>query len=346
MKEQANRYALFFSLSILTDMRQFHELVSRTGAPPLHDFKKTDWSALAARIRNTLVEDYPEIIERVTVKLFDDSMESATKGTLTESQAFEYLKTLVQRAQAGNFRAHDLRKNHWLTSYSRSAPPQDFNGVIEIEDDGSSDILESATNAILKHFYTGGEHRYGGLGSLPLIFSGKLHNDSHLSPAMLAVFSSTFNHPFENDVRLIVLNEAQQRNISAANSIRDVEKISDQESSSLMTAGEPKPDQTLTFEQFQALRQRVEVDDGSELAKILGRDDEDHAGVCFAYQTSPEDVFFIEILQQGGEDSGTYGLIDDCGYYITSTDLADLERRAFDTVCQARGEEPRSETDQ
>lgn len=220
-------YRLFFSLSILTDMRQFHALVSKAGAPPLHNLKKTNWNALASRIQSTLVEDSPELSDRVTIKLFDDSMESATKGTLTERQAFDYLKTLVQRAQANNFTAHDLRGNHWLTMYSRSAPPQDFNGVIEIDDDGSADMLEGATNAMLKHFYAGGEHRFGGLGSLPLIFSGKLHHHSRLSKSMLAVFSDTFDHPFENDVRLIVFNEAQQRNISVADSIRDVEQMPD-----------------------------------------------------------------------------------------------------------------------
>jgi uncharacterized protein with HEPN domain len=224
MKNQSTRYTLFFSISILTDMRKFGELVSRTGSPPLHNFKKINWNALAVSIRNTLIEDYPEIKGNVMVQLFDDSMESATKGTLTESQAFEYLKTLVERAQIGNFKAHDLRKNHWLTSYSRSAPPQDFNGVIVVEDDGSSDILESATNGILKHFYTGGENRFGGLGSLSLIFSGKLNQDCRLSKKMLSVFSNTFNHPFENDISLIILNEAQQKNISAAKTMLDVVK--------------------------------------------------------------------------------------------------------------------------
>lgn len=98
--------------------------------------------------------------------------------------------------------------------------------MIIIEDDGSSDILESATNGILKHFYTGGANRFGGLGSLPIIFSGKLNQDSRLSKKMLAVFSNTFNHPFDNDISLIILNEGQQKNISGANTIRDVEQVS------------------------------------------------------------------------------------------------------------------------
>src|SRR5690554_6250246 len=184
MNKQGTTYTFFLSLSILTDERRFGEKVAQTGSLPFHNLKQTDWEGLGIKIRDTLMGDYPEIRERVMVKLFDDSLESATKGTLTEGQIFSYLKTLVARAQEGNYQAHDLRTNAWLTTYAQSAPPNDFNGVIVIDDDGSEDILESMVNGILKHFYTAGENRFGGLGVLPMILSGQLNDSAGFSEKM------------------------------------------------------------------------------------------------------------------------------------------------------------------
>ena len=222
MTKQGTTYTLFFSLSILTDERRFGEKVAQTGSLPFHNLKQTDWEGLGIRIRDTLMDNYPEIRDRVMVKLFDDSLESATKGALTENQIFSYLKTLVARAQEGNYQAHDLRTNAWLTTYTRSAPPNDFNGVIIIDDDGTEDILESAVNGILKHFYTAGENRFGGLGSLPMIFSGQINDSGGFSAKMLKVFEQAFDHPFANDVSPMFLNEAQQKKIATARSIREL----------------------------------------------------------------------------------------------------------------------------
>ncbi|WP_166256132.1 hypothetical protein [Marinobacter salicampi] len=222
MDKQGTTYTLFFSLSILTDERRFGEMLAQTGSLPFHNLKQTDWEGLGIKIRDTLMDNYPEIRDCVTVKLFDDSLESATKGTLTESQAFSYLKTLVARAQDGNFQAHDLRADTWMTTYTQSAPPQDFNGVIVIDDDGSEDILESTVNGMLRHFYTAGESRFGGLGALPMIFSGQINDSSGFSTKMLEVFIQTFDHPFSNDVRPMILNEGQQRNIATAHSMHEL----------------------------------------------------------------------------------------------------------------------------
>lgn len=221
MTKHDSTYTLFFSLSILTDERRFGEKVAQTGSLPYHNLKQTDWKGLGVKIRDALMGDYSEIRDRVTVNLFDDSLESATKGLLSEAQSFSYLKTLVARAELGNFQAHDLRTDAWLTAYTRSAPPQDFNGVIVIDDDGSADILESAVNGILKHLYVSGESRFGGLGSLPVIFSGQINDSAGLSEEMLNIFTTTFDHPFANDVSPLILNEAQQKNIGAARSMSD-----------------------------------------------------------------------------------------------------------------------------
>ncbi|HDZ38558.1 MAG TPA: hypothetical protein ENH62_09780 [Marinobacter sp.] len=94
---------------------------------------------------------------------------------------------------------------------------------------------------------------------------------------------------------------------------------------------------TLTFEQFQALRQRVEVEDGSELANMIGADETDYGDICYAYQISSEAVYFIDILQRGGEDAGWYGVLDECGYYQESEDLAALERIIFDIASRLEG---------
>jgi hypothetical protein len=120
MTKHGSNYTLFFSLSILTDERRFGDMVAQTGSLPFHNLKKTDWEGLGVKIRDTIMDGYPEINDRVTVKLFDDSLESATKGVLTESQAFSYLKALVNRAQEGNFQAHDLRTDAWVTTHARA----------------------------------------------------------------------------------------------------------------------------------------------------------------------------------------------------------------------------------
>jgi hypothetical protein len=210
MLPQNDVYKLFFCISIMTDMNKFQGVVSRTGRVPFLNFQHTDWAGLANRIADILVQGKPSIRRFVSVNLFDDSLESATKGLFTEHQSYQYLKELVERAQEGNFKAHDLRDDRWLTTYTASAPPQNFHGVLTVQDDGSADILEETINGMLEHFYAGGKDRLGGVCSLPLLFSGDLHQYSRLSAAMLALFVEEFDHPFENDVSIVVLNQRQQ----------------------------------------------------------------------------------------------------------------------------------------
>lgn len=225
-QSSSNTYTLFFSISILTDMVKFDHLVRKTGRPPLHDFSKINWDGLANAIRDRLIDSAPEMKKSVTVKLFDDSMEGATRGLQTEDQMFSYMKTLVGRSLEGNFKARDLRSNGWVTSYEKSAPAQVFHGTVVVQDDGSCDILEAVVNGMLKHFYMGGNMRFGGLSALPVIFSGQMNEESEFSDEMLSVFSDAFDHPFTNDVSLIVLNEAQQETFANAKSIQDVERLS------------------------------------------------------------------------------------------------------------------------
>lgn len=222
MARRGTTYTLFFSLSILTDERLFWEMLAQTGSMPFHNLQQIDWERLGIKIRDTLMGDCSEIRERVVVKLFDDSLESATKGIFTERQIFNYLQYLVSRAENGIFQAHDLRTNAWLTTYTHSAPPQDFNGIIIIEDDGSEDILEMVANGMLKHFYTAGECRYEGRDALPMNFSGKLGDVNGFSKAMLQVFAQTFDHPFASDSRVIILNESQQKRIVNACSLDEL----------------------------------------------------------------------------------------------------------------------------
>jgi len=214
MARQGTTYTMFFSLSIMTDQKRFDEEVVRTGVVPFHNLQATDWQSLGLRIRDTIMSDYPESRDRVSVQLFNDSLECATKPMLSGDQILRYLKTLIRRAQDGNFKADDLRTDEWMTTYTQSAPPQDFNGVVVIDDDGSEDVLEQAVVGMLKHFYTSGEIKYSGLWCLSLIFSGDLTDMAHFSSDMLDVFVQTFDHPFANDVRAVVFNEDQQMSVA------------------------------------------------------------------------------------------------------------------------------------
>lgn len=207
-------------------MVKFDHLVRKTGRPPLHDFSKINWDGLANSIRDRLIDSAPEIKKSVTVNLFDDSMEGATRGLLSDDQMFDYMKTLVGRSLEGSFEARDLRRNGWVTSYERSAPPQVFHGTVVVQDDGSCDILEEVVNGMLKHFYMGGSTRFRGLSALPVIFSGELNEESEFSEDLLSVLSDTFGNPFANDVSLIVLNEAQQEKFAKAKNLQEVESFS------------------------------------------------------------------------------------------------------------------------
>lgn len=216
-----DKYNLFFTLSILTDTSEFERRFINCGVTPFHDLEEFDWSSLESSLLDILIKDYPEHRSSVTVRLFNDSLESASKSLLSESQHFHYLKELVTRARNDNFEAQDLRTQQWCTTYCQSAPPQDFNGMIRVEDDGSADILEDVINAIVSHFYA--KASLGGLMMMPMLFSGQLMPHCQLSDQMLDLFASSFNHPFANDVHSLFFNDADQERFVLANNMMEYE---------------------------------------------------------------------------------------------------------------------------
>ncbi|GBO89222.1 hypothetical protein MSSD14B_28900 [Marinobacter salsuginis] len=184
-------------------------IVMRNGGVPFHNLAEMDWAELGDNIRNLLTASQPDISDSVTVEVFDDSLESATKPTLSENDQFMYMRELVSRAKHGNFKAHDLRNSRWVTTYTKSAPPQTFNGVITVHDDGSADILEAALDGMVEHFFSRAPQP-SGLGVMPALFSGSLSSSARLSEKMLTLFCETFGNPFANDVTVMMLNDAQQ----------------------------------------------------------------------------------------------------------------------------------------
>ncbi len=228
-------YNIFFSISILTDTIKFQEQFISQGGRPYYNLKRFDWDLLSANIRDLLVKDHPRYRKRVFVSLFDDSLEAATKPTLSENQNFLYLKELVLRANANNFNAHDLRNAQWITTYERSAPPQDFHGVIRVEDDGTVDVIEAVIGAIIAHFYAAYQGPTRGPMMMALLYSQKLIPHCQLSGQMHSLFSKSFDHPFSSDVSTLFLNEGIQERMLLADSMLEYEAASCNDQDSVLS---------------------------------------------------------------------------------------------------------------
>jgi hypothetical protein len=217
-------YNIFISLSIVTDVEVFYSRFISQGKTPFHDLKKFNWKLLCENFRNVLIDEESGYRSKVNVSLFNDSCDSASKPMLGERHLFKYLKTLVSRAQEGNFLAHDLRDNNWCTTHKKSAPPQDFNGMITVQDDGSADVIEYVMDSIVRHFFSKSNMR--GLMIMPLLFSGKLMNYCYLSDEMLNLFVKSFDgHPFANDVAALFFNDGAQKAILKAKSMAEFESV-------------------------------------------------------------------------------------------------------------------------
>lgn len=201
----------FFSLSILTDHYEFQKKVEAEGLP-FFDLQSFDWDALSEAILGLLVDQVPaNLRNKITIDIWPDSLESASKPALSETQLTEYLATVISGLRTNNHSVGTTRTRYMLTDYAQSAPPNDFNFCIDISGVGNRglEVMESLFDSIAGHFSYG----KGLKGQAYMVKMGMSEQVGHLpqkmSPALLDIFRTSFGNPFDNDISLLVMNENQ-----------------------------------------------------------------------------------------------------------------------------------------
>ncbi|MCG7952672.1 MAG: hypothetical protein JAZ02_20265 [Candidatus Thiodiazotropha endolucinida] len=208
--EHFSDFNLFFSISVLTDLVAFDRIVRAQGVPE-HDYRRFDWQALESEIRELLIQTArPEQREGITLTLWPDTLDSASKPLLEESHIIRYMQTVFSRLHRRDFRVSDLRDEYAVTPINASSPAQEFFFHVEIKGGYSGELIESFCEGICTHFLSGFDIDPLMLLQLFVQYDGE--PPFSLSPEMHNLLNRGFDNPFDNNVTLLLMNELQMEN--------------------------------------------------------------------------------------------------------------------------------------
>lgn len=216
-------FTYVFSLSVLTDEQKFKEKIQEKGLP-FHDLSAIDWVKFGKDMGKLFFEDIPTSKKRLfSVDIWPDSLESASKGLLSMRQLALYWSTtscLLLDGKKDLETILERRKSYMRTTYTRSAPPQDFLFSLSYRDTGDIlTLMEHLFRGVYKHFNAGQPvplNAYAAYldpkGTLFGDVLSPLSTEQRLSEEMLSLLTNTFDHPFKNDIAVLCGTEDALRN--------------------------------------------------------------------------------------------------------------------------------------